>query len=98
MRMSDFYRILGNTFRGRWKLDRDGYLRVERKKGCNVCPVTAVCGKVTGKYFEEADYRKAAKVIGLRQREADRVANAADNKTKGSRVRNMLVKTVIKRK
>ena len=61
------------------------------------CPITAVCKRLTNAQFSVSDYEKAAKKIGLRFRDAERIATAADDKEATGntrRLRNKLLRAV----
>lgn len=56
----------------------------------NYCPITAVCKKKTGKFFDVSDYAEAAKLLGLRKNIAKNIVKGADNnatQTRGYRTK-----------
>jgi hypothetical protein len=78
MQVNELYEVLCKLGR-KWRLE-DGAMRAptSSKRVTQVCPITAVCYSQTGKLFEDTEYEQAAKLIGLRKRDATRIANAAD--------------------
>ena len=49
------------------------------------CPLTFVCYKMTGKFFPPFEWNKAAKLICLSEKAAEKIANAADGPSRGKK-------------
>lgn len=55
-----------------------GAVRLETRGGFVYCPLTAVCRRVTKKRLPSCDFKKAGKLLGLRESVARNMAYAAD--------------------
>jgi hypothetical protein len=92
MLVSDFYKALArvrNKFT--WLVDDSGNIRAYTNDAEEFCPITAVCATKTKQYFEPNQYSSAAKVLHLRDRDAVRIASAADDESYNKTVRSKLL-------
>ena len=59
------------------------------------CPLTFVCYKRTGEFFPPCDWNKAAKLIYLSEKTAEKIAKAADGALDSKKaIRKALLKTL----
>lgn len=76
---SDFLVLLEETARyWPWVIDGERCLCAWTDEGQEVDPLTAVCVRLTHRYFDRNSYRAAAEHIGLHFRIADDIAAASD--------------------
>src|SRR4051812_4622326 len=65
-----------------WKpyINRKGEIRIKSPSGICNCPITAVCSSKRHVRYEVADVASAAYQLGIRERDWDTIADAADNR------------------
>jgi len=78
--------ILEETRDENWTIDdSDGWLRWWREElgkgeANRLCPLTALCLKRTGKAYWSGDYALAAEELGIAEKDAEIIADAADRR------------------
>ena len=77
----------------KWKINES--IRAQCHNAEELCPITAVAKKVTGKFFLTSCWQAAAKKLGLHHKTAERIATAADLTTLYPRVRKKLERAVM---
>ena len=77
-----FRKAVAKRWISNWTANDRGYIRYEDKStqtGRCDCPIVFLYYVRTGNHFNSRDYEKAAKAMGLNERDADTIANGADD-------------------
>jgi hypothetical protein len=96
MTVQHFYRLLANSRINRnWTEESDGSIRATTKGPLRreLDPITAVVLERYGRYYDPSSVSDAARVLGLRNRDIDRLVSAIDD-SRPARTRNRILRAL----